>query len=163
MKRITINKKEYTLEFTIEASLYDECTKSVMDQFVKSGMVSSAAKDGDTDSAIENVLDTIASLPQRTLTLFHAGLLEHHGPEGDGSVQGRADAKSILAAYLKESKKSYRDVFADMMEIMADDSFFDLIGLNQWTTAISGEEPMEKPQEEQAENGKVGKNTSDKK
>ena len=163
MKKITIKDKEYTITFTIEASLYDECTKSVMDQFVKSGMVSSAAEDGDTDSAIENVLDTIASLPQRTLTLFYAGLLENHGSYGDKSVLGKNDAKNILAAYLRESKKSYRDVFAEMMEIMADDSFFDLIGLNQWTTALSGEEPTEKPEKPRKENGEVGKITSDKK
>ena len=42
MKKITIGKKEYTFEFTIEASLYDDCTKSVMDNFVKAGMAKGA-------------------------------------------------------------------------------------------------------------------------
>ena len=111
MKRITIDKKEYTFEFTIEASLYDDCTRSVMDMFVKGGMVQGAAEDNDVNSAMENLLDTIANLPQKALTLFYAGLLEHHGPEGDGSIQGKNDAKKLLASYLKENNLIMNDGF----------------------------------------------------
>ena len=153
MKRITIDKKEYTFEFTIEASLYDDCTRSVMDMFVKGGMVQGAAEDNDVNSAMENLLDTIANLPQKALTLFYAGLLEHHGPEGDGSIQGKSDAKKLLASYLKENNKSFRDVLGEMMEQMAEDSFFDLIGLNQMTEEMTkNEEP-----------GEAGKSSSAKK
>lgn len=143
MKRITIEKKEYTFEFTIEASLYDDCTKSIMDMFVKGGMVSGAANDADIDGAREYLIETIANLPQKALTLFYAGLLEHHGPEGDGSIQSKSDAKRLLATYLKESNKSFRDVLGDMMGLMADDNFFDLIGLNQITKDMT-EEPTTK-------------------
>ena len=137
MKKITINKKEYTFEFSIEASLYDECTKSVMDMFIKGGMVQGAAENNDVDSAMDNLLETIANLPQKTLTLFYAGLLEHHGTEeGDGSIQSMADAKKLLATYLKEKKKSFRDVMGEMMELMVKDSFFELIGLNQITADL---------------------------
>lgn len=150
MKKITIGKKEYTFEFTIEASLYDDCTKSVMDMFVKGGMVQGAAENSDLDGAMENLLETIANLPQKALTLFYAGLLEHHGPEGDGSIQSKSDAKKVLTIYLKDNNKSFRDVLGEMMEQMAEDSFFDLIGLNQMT------EDMTKNQE----NGEAGKNLS---
>ena len=154
MKKITVNKKEYTLEFSIEASLYDECTMSIMDMFVKGGMVQGAAETNDVEDAMTNLMQTIANLPQRTLTVFYAALLEHHGPEGDGSIQSMSDAKRVLADYLKEKKKSFRDVFADMMALMEKDSFFDLIGLNQVTNDLKKE--MENPSEE------PGNNTSEK-
>ena len=127
MKKITINNKEYTLEFTIEASLYDECTKSVMDMFIKGGMAQGEAESNKVEDAMNTLIETISNLPQKALTLFYASLLEHHGSEGDKSVRSKGDAKKILADYLKENKKSFRDVLSEMMELMADDSFFDLI------------------------------------
>ena len=133
MKKITIDNKEYTFEFTIEASLYDECTLSIMDTFVKGGMVKGAAEDEDLENAMSNLLETIANMPTKALTLFYAGLLEHHGAEGDKTVRSKSDAKKILAKYIKENDVSFRDVFSEMMEIMADDNFFDLIGLTQMT------------------------------
>ena len=156
MKRITINKKEYTLEFTIEASLYDECTKSVMDMFVKGGMIQGAAEDNNAEDALENLIETISNLPKKALTLFYAGLLEHHGPEGDGSIIGMADAKKLLATYLKESEKSFRDVLSDMMQLMADDHFFELIGLDKMTEDLTEKLPKE-------ETSKAGKATLEKK
>lgn len=151
MKKITINKKEYTFEFSIEASLYDECTKSVMDMFIKSGMAQGAAENNDVDSAMDNLLETIANLPQKALTLFYAGLLEHHGTEeGDGSIKSMSDAKRLLATYVKEKNKSFRDVLGEMMDLMVKDSFFELIGLNQITADL--EKDSEEP----------GKNTSEK-
>ena len=156
MKKITINKKEYTLEFTIEASLYDDCTRSVMDMFVKGGMIQGAAEDNNAEDALENLIDTISNLPQKALTLFYAGLLEHHGPEGDGSIQGMTDAKKLLATYLKESEKSFRDVLGDMMQLMADDHFFELIGLDKMTDELTAEIPKE-------ETSSAGKATSEKK
>ena len=152
MKRITINGKEYTVEYTIEASLYDDCTLSMMDMFVKGGMVQGAAQDRDIEGAMKNLMETIANLPQKVLTLFYAGLLEHHGPEGDRSVQSRNDAKKILAKYLNENKKSFRDVLEELTEVMAEDNFFDLIGLNQMTAELAKDESSE-----------VGQNTSTKK
>jgi len=152
MKRITINGKEYTVEYTIEASLYDDCTLSMMDMFVKGGMAQGAAEDRDIEGAMRNLMETIANLPQKVLTLFYAGLLEHHGPEGDKSVQSRSDAKKILAKYLNENKKSFRDVLEELTEVMAEDNFFDLIGLNQMTAELAKDESSE-----------VGKSTSIKK
>lgn len=136
MKKITINKKEYTFEFSIEASLYDECTKSVMDMFIKSGMAQGAAEANDVDSAMDNLVASIANIPNKALTLFYAGLLENHGPEGDGSIQSIFDAKRLLAIYLKEKKKTFRDVMNDMLDLMVKDNFFDLIGLNQITAEM---------------------------
>ena len=135
MKKITINNKEYTLEFTIEASLYDDCTKSVMDMFIKGGMAQGAAEENNIDSAVDTLIDTLANLPQKTLTLFYAALLENHSD----SVQSKNDAKRILATYLRESNKSYRDVLEELMELMSDDNFFGLIGLTQIADEVSKE------------------------
>jgi len=157
MKKITINNKEYTFEFTIEASLYDDCTKSVMDMFVKGGMIQGAAESNDAESAMENFLDTIASLPKKTLTLFYAGLLEHHGSDGDKSIQSEHDAKKLLKIYLDESKKSFRDVFSEMTELMAEDNFFERIGLDKMTAEITAEATSAE------KNGNVGKSSSVKK
>lgn len=136
MKKLTINNKEYTLEFTIEASLYNDCTKSVMDMFIKGGMAQGAAESNDVDNAVDTLIGTIANLPQTALTLFYAALLEHHSD----SVQSRdGDAKKLLATYLKENNKSFRDVFEEMTELMAEDNFFDLIGLTQIASEVSKE------------------------
>ena len=143
MKRITIDKKEYKFEFTIEASLYDDCTKSIMDLFVTGGMVSNAAENNDIDGAKEYFINSIADIPKIALTLFYAGLLEHHGSEGDGSIKSISDAKRLFAKYHEETGKSYRDVLGEMMEQMAEDNFFDLIGLNQVANELTEDEKNE--------------------
>ena len=131
MKRITIDHKEYTIEYSIEASLYDECTISVMDVFVKAGMSEAYAKNGDAKAAMDEMLSTMAGLPNRVVTLFYAGLLEHHGEDGDKSVSSRDDAKKLLKKYITESNKSYMDVNNELMETIVEDNFFELIGLNE--------------------------------
>ena len=146
MKRITINNKEYTIEYSIEASLYDDCTKSVMDIFVKAGMSEHYAKHGDAQAAMDEIIGTMTSLPQRVITLFYAGLLEHHGACGDHSIKSKADAKEILKMYIKESGKSFSAVNDELMECIAEDNFFDLIGLNEMFKRAENEENLgEKP------------------
>lgn len=154
MKRITINNKEYIFEFSIEASLYDDCTKSVMDMLINASAVQAAANDNNTANIIESISSSVADLPHKTLKLFYAGLLEHHGPEGDKSVQGLNDAKALLKQYLKSENKSFRDVYGEMMELMGTDSFFELIGLDKMLKETTEEV------EKLTENGEVGENTS---
>lgn len=155
MKRITINNKEYTLEYSIEASLYDECTKTVMDTFVKASMSAGYVKDGDSMAAISGVVESIANLPQKVVTLFYAGLLEHHGNSGDHSVKSRADAKNILVMYLKESGKSFVDVNNELLECIGEDNFFDLTGLSMIGKKI--DEITEENMEEKPKRGRKKK------
>ena len=149
MKRITIDNTEYKFEFSIEASLYDDCTKSVMDTFIRGGMAMGAAENNDVDNAMENLIATISNLPQKALTLFYAGLLENHSE----TIKSKDDAKKLLTKYIKEQNKSFSDVLGEMMELMAEDNFFDLIGLTQLTEELKTET---KP------NKKAGKSTSEK-
>ncbi len=139
MKRITIDGKEYTITFSIAASLYNECTESIMDSFVKGGMIEESIDSKNVEEATKNIISTIANIPQRACILFYAGLLENHGADyGDGSVPTLKDATKLLARYLKEHKEdnegkgvSFVDIMNDMMEQIAEDNFFEMIGLDK--------------------------------
>ena len=139
MKRITIDGKEYTITFSIAASLYNECTESIMDSFVKGGMIEESIDSKNVEGATKNIISTIANIPQKSCILFYAGLLENHGADyGDGSVPTLKDATKLLAKYLKEHKEdnegkgiSFVDIMNDMMEQIAEDNFFEMIGLDK--------------------------------
>lgn len=160
MKRITIDHKEYTIEYSIEASLYDECTISFMDVFVRAGMSENYAMNGDARSAMDEVLSTMANFPNRVVTLFYAGLMEHHGENGDRSINSRDDAKNLLKKYIHESKKTYVDINNELMNIIAEDNFFDLIGLNEMIPSMTEENSPET--EKKPRKKKAGATTSEK-
>lgn len=139
MKRITIDKKEYIVEFSIEATLYNECTEKIMDMITNVGVAQATMESDDisnedkTDTAIRTVISNTADIPQRALILFYAGLLEHHGTDnGDGSVRSKNDAKRLLTAYLRENEgKSLYDVMNEMTEEIINDHFFEMIGVDK--------------------------------
>ena len=139
MKRITIDKKEYIIEFSIEATLYNECTEKIMDMITTVGVTQATLESDDvsnddkTDKAIKAVISNTADIPQRALTLFYAGLLEHHGADnGDGSVRSKNDAKRLLTTYLRENEgKSLYDVMNEMTEEIINDHFFEMIGVDK--------------------------------
>lgn len=128
MKTISIDGKEYTLEFTIEAALYNECTEKVVN------LMSSMNEAKDNESTKE-LITSMSDIPQTTLTMFYAGLLEHHGEDGDGTVLNKKDAKRLIKKYFEEHKEDETGNFYGVMEIlidvMDDDDFFNQIGLNQ--------------------------------
>lgn len=127
MKKVKINNKEYTFKFSIEASLYNECTEATMGMLI--GMGDAYNDDNAVDKA-KKVISSISNIPQTALTMFYAGLLEYHGAEGDGSIMDMSDAKKVLADYLREYNKNFYDVMNDMVECMGNDNFFDLIGVS---------------------------------
>ena len=153
MKRITIGGKEYTIKFSVAASLYSDCTKTILDGFVNAGKVEASK---DVNYALDELLSTMSNLPQKTLTLFYAGLLEYHGRRGDKAVMSMDDAEDLIANYLFESEgnKSFSDVFSELMETMVEDNFFDLIGLNKMITETT------EPKKRGRKKSEVGKNTS---
>lgn len=124
-KIIKISGKDYKLEYSIEASLYSDCTVSVTSLYE-----ALANNDGD----IMKVIAGISNIPVTALTLFYAGLLEHHGTEGDGTVLNIKDAKLLAVQYMKElreegKKGNWYDLFSICAEQLNEDNFFDLIGL----------------------------------
>lgn len=130
MKTINIAGKDYRFEFSIEASLYNECTESVTGI-----MVTMAEAQGKED--IKAMVTTIADIPKTALTMFYAGLIEHHGYNGDKTVMGIPEAKSLVKKYLSEHKEdgkgNFYSIMQEMIECMSDDGFFELIGLGKLT------------------------------
>ena len=144
MRRLTINGKEYTFKFSIEASLYNECTEAMMNMFLSLGEAQGEAESAaavvgnDKERAGELVMSSmrkaftsVANIPQTALTLFYAGLLEEHSD----SVRSKNDAKKLLAQFINEvedeKNKNFYYVTNLMMEIMGEDHFFDLTGLSK--------------------------------
>ena len=126
-KLLNIGSKEYKLEYSIEASLYDECVKSVMNTLL--------ATSGGVDKTPEEMISGMANIPNTALTVFYAGLLQYHGdnPDADGSVPNLATAKKLAAQFIQEHKDdeqgNFYGIFAMCLEQMEEDGFFKLTGL----------------------------------
>lgn len=139
MKRITIGGQEYTIEFSLEATLYNECTEKVMDM-ITSASVAGAKIDNKeinaeekTETALKTIVTSAADIPNRALILFYAGLLEHHGTEsGDGTIKSKKDAKKLMKEYIDEHEgMNLYDVMSEMMEEIMNDHFFEQIGVDK--------------------------------
>lgn len=150
MRRLTINGKEYTFKFSIEASLYNECTEATMNMFLSFGEAQGEAEIAGSEdlasakkqymSALRKTFSSVANIPQTALTLFYAGLMECHGASGDNTVRSISDAKKILADYLRESESNFFDVNNMMLECMGEDNFFELTGIAKILNQMDGEE-----------------------
>ena len=152
MRRLTINGKEYTFVFSIEASLYNECTEAMMNMFLSFGEAqgeaegaASIVKDNVEGarsmlmSSMRKTFTSMSNIPQTALTLFYAGLLEEHGD----SIRSKNDAKALMKDYIKENNYNFYDVVNEMMAIMCEDHFFDLTGLSKLLTEAKTEETEE--------------------
>ena len=95
-----------------------------MDVFIRDGITEGSLQSGNVNNAVESIKKNLSNIPLRTLTLFYAGLMENHG-------LSKADAKELLKKYLKESGKSYIDVQNELIAIVEEDNFFELIGLDK--------------------------------
>lgn len=119
-----INGKEYTLEYTVEASLCAECIEKTVNLF----MTVAEAQD---ERDVKKFLTSMTDIPKTALTLFYGGLLENHGDE----VKSIADAKRLVSAYFKENKDKEDANFYGLLELcltqMKEDGFFKQIGLEQ--------------------------------
>ena len=123
---LRIGNDTYKLEYSIEASLCDECMEKT------TGFLLSVSN-AENKSALKNFVSTLANLPETVLSLFYAGLIEHHGEDGDGTVKSKADAKKLLKSYMKENadkeEGNYHYLLGLFIEQMENDGFFKLIGL----------------------------------
>lgn len=147
MKELKIGNKVYKVEYTIEASLCNECTEKVTNLMTGFAVA-------ETEDAKKQFISTIADIPQTTLSMFFAGLLEHHGEDADKSVCNKDDAKKLLKQYLSENKSSFYELMEVLIEEMGEDGFFDLIGLTKMMEKAQAKEPK-KPQDHKKKNAKV--------
>lgn len=152
MRTIKINGTNYKFEYSIEASLYEDCCGCIMDLFVGRGMAEGAAEAGDVNTAWNELKKSITGNPQTALTLFYAGLLENHGEE----IISRDDVKPLFKQYIKESGKSIIEITNELMEIVDEDNFFGLLGLDKMLQPEAQKESNTK----ETKGKKPGKSTS---
>lgn len=152
-KVITIGGEEYRLEYSIEASLYADCVSKLM----------SLMTDVETAGQEENIkklFSGVSNIPDTTLSMFYAGLLEAHGLEGDNKVPNIQAAKKLLSQYIKEHKDDETGNFYGVMEMcigqMGEDGFFNLVGLDSMMESMT-ENPKKQrkvPQDHKKASGK---------
>lgn len=128
MKIINIGGKDYTFEFSIEASLYSDCTESVMEFMFDVG-------NAQTEQDTKKLLETMTNIPHTAMTLFYAGLKEHHSME----VPNELVAKQLVKTHIKENNANFYSIIKDMLECMGDDGFFNLIGLTEMMSTEEAE------------------------
>lgn len=149
-KVLNIGSKDYKLEYTIEASLYEDCVETMMNLFGSVAVASNPEEatkglEGENKARVEEgIVSSLKSqtfgLPKIALTLFYAGLMEHHGNGryGDGTVLSKEDAKQVIYQYFDEHKEDGTDTFADVLSIcvnqMMEDDFFRRTGLEKLLT-----------------------------
>ena len=165
---ITIGGKDYRLEYSIEASLYADCTAKLV-EFLSaaygSSEISKNIRKVDEEkravalrSVVREGLQAVANIPDVALTLFYAGLLQYHGIEGDKTVVSMRDAKKVVREYFEEHKDDDQGDFYSILQIcieqMGEDDFFRRIGLEKMFGTMSNEKkpvPMKKKQTAGAE------------
>ena len=151
MKKLTIGGKEYTIEFTIEASLYDECVERTV------GLMQRLFASADSED-FEQIIHAMTDIPKTTLVMLYAGLLENHSDE----VKSLDDAKELIKTLIRENKEdellsNFYGIMQMLMEVMQDDGFFKQIGLEQMMTEIENEtQPEKKATPKKATTTKVG-------
>lgn len=131
--KFLVEGKEFTLEYTFEAAENHKCVDAMMDIFGGAMMT----KIDDTKSEalqIRDFLMTISDLPRMAMDMFYAGLLEHHGEDGDGTITSRLDAKRLYKQFCKENPEdtmatSYYGLITAISNQMEADGFFKRTGL----------------------------------
>ena len=139
---LRIGGKTYTIEYRIEASLCNECTETVSNVMTDVAIASA-------EKNIKKLICGMSNIPQITLTMFYAGLLEKHGLDGDGTITSKDDAKTLVKKYFAENPESnFHDLMRMLMEQMDKDGFFKQIGLEQIAKSHQTKKPKT-PQDHQ--------------
>lgn len=139
MKTITIENKDYQLEYTFEAA---ECRDLIQKMFyvlsgayiLKHTKVSESGEDMDKESTVVAMVDgaseMVAEIPHICSIAFYAGLLEHNQVSED-------EAKKLMKAYMKENKLSFNALYEKLKSYMEEDGFFELSGLTEMLQKMS--------------------------
>ena len=131
-KVLTISGEDYKFEFSLEASLYNDCIERITSLMLATEQ---AGKEG-SNTNVTQILSGLSNLPSTALHCFYAGLLEHHGNgySADGRVTSINIAKSLIAQMFRDEECEYNnwsDILALCIDQMTEDGFFELIGLTE--------------------------------
>lgn len=141
---LNIGGIDYTFEFSIEASLYNECTERIADLFSK-------ITEAQNEENLKMLISGLGNVPKTALEMFYAGLLEHHGEFGDGTILTINDAKNLIREYIHEHKEDGKGNFYNIMNLMieqmTEDGFFEQIGLTQMIQEEVQTKEVKKPQD----------------
>lgn len=153
MKTITIDNKDYTLEFSFDAAENRELVQKMFNVVSGAYLVKNGKLDENGDqrketavgTMIDGVSEMVSEIPHICITAFYAGLLENN-------PQTKEDAKALMKAYMKENKLSFNKLFDEIKMCMEDDGFFDLSGLTEMVqkmneTVESGVKEPKTPQD----------------
>lgn len=129
MKKLTINGTEYTLKYSMRATLENDCIKQVTKLLVET----------DESDDADGISNLVADIAPTVSASFYAGLVEVHGTHkyGDGKVPDRDTSDNLLFELMEENEDNdsmYGDFFGIMQELiecMRDDGFFKRIGLER--------------------------------
>lgn len=147
-KVLTIGGKDYKLEYTVEAALYKDGIDRLI-EFAGTQAIPEVGKqitDGMNNEdkgkvmvqLFNNLKSEVTGLPNTALILFYSGLLEYHGPDGDGSVCSIGDAKKLVKQLFSEQSEDGITDFAALLSVclnqMSEDDFFKKTGLERITT-----------------------------
>lgn len=125
---LTIGGKKYRFTYTVDASLCEECVEKTTSLMMQVGM----AQD---EQDLKKMLSGISNIPVTALSMFYAGLLEHHGTgrDGDKSIRSKDDAVDLIKQYFAENPEdenaNFYGLLTMILEQMGEDGFFKVIGL----------------------------------
>lgn len=140
MKELTINGKDYKLEFSFEA-VENRDFVSMMFRQVSGAAILDGAEDIENPTAkdmINGSINMVSDLPGVCALGFYAGMLENNPVDRD-------ESKSLMKSYMKENKIGFYELYEELRECMENDGFFDLSGITKM---------LEKMQENQQEDQK---------
>ena len=134
MKAITVNGNEYKLEFSFEAAECKDFIKKMFD-VVSGAILVKNAQDMSKptqEDMIDGSASMVAEIPHICITGFYAGLLENN-------PVSQEEAKTLMKAYMKENKLSFKMLYEELRQCMEDDGFFDLSGLREMSESMNEE------------------------
>lgn len=148
-KVLTIDGKEYKLEYTVEAALYkdgvDRLIMFMANTLGNTGLdeetegLSDTAKIDVMKLIVGNIRSELTGLSQTALEMFYMGLIEYHGADGDKSVLTMRDAKQLAKEMFRGNAEPAISDFAELLSIcfeqMGNDGFFKTIGLEKLMNA----------------------------
>ena len=123
MKKV-IDGKEFTIEYGLTALVDSpECIEPIIKLIYLNEQ-----KDIPLNKRFEPAMRDVSQI---TSLLFYAGLLEHHGEDGDKTVLSLNDAKSLLKKYFKENAEetTFIGLLAELVGQMDKDNFLALLGM----------------------------------